>query len=228
MKIIDVQQGSPEWLQARLGMPTASEFASIITPKTRKPSASQDKYLAKLCAEWFIGEPIDGYTSVFMERGTQMEPQAADSYAFARDVECSPVGFCTTDDSKIGCSPDRLVGDDGLLEIKCPGAEAHMRYLLSDGEMVADYWCQAQGELYVTGRAWVDLYSFNPVMPEVCVRVEPDEEFQTALHECLMAFVKKLDAAKEKLAPSRVVRPVRVVTLDTDPFATQEYPSHGF
>ena len=223
MKIIDCVQGAEEWKHARIGIPTASAFDNIITPKTRKASGSQAKYLARLAAEWFVDEPIDHGTSGFMERGKDMEKEAVKWYNAVYDADAVAVGFATTDDGKIGCSPDRLVGDDGGAEIKCPAAHTHLGYWLNNSLLVDEYHCQVQGCLWVCERQWWDIVSYNPVIPPVVVRIARDEGFIGALATLTREFVGKLDDIKSKLAPFRPTpkpRPKPVVR-DPDPFGTE-------
>lgn len=197
MRIIPCEQGTKAWADARIGIPTASRFDSIITPKTMKPSASAAGYLHEKLAEWMLGACLDDAVSSFMERGIQIEEEAADFYEFSKDVEARRVGFIVRDDGKVGCSPDRLVGDDGLLEIKCPAAKTHVGYLL--GNVAEDYRCQVQGQLYVSEREWCDVLSYCPGLPPALVRVERDKEFIAALSSCVNAFVGKLDVAKAEM-----------------------------
>lgn len=197
MKILTHKQGSPEWIHARLGLPTASNFDRLIT-KTGKPSASADKYLAKLCAEWFLGCPLDDFQSGYMERGTGMEAEAVASYEFENNVDTTECGLCLRDDGKVGASPDRLVGEDGILEIKCPSAETHMGYILNGPP--DEYRPQVQGQLWITGRMWCDLNCYHPTLPPVRVRIERDEEFIADLSKIVEAFVVKLEAAKARLS----------------------------
>lgn len=212
MKIIQVQQGSDAWLQARLGIPSASNFDKVITAKGLKPSASQAGYIAALAAEWFLRTPLDDAHSGFMDRGTEMEPEAAKWYAFDTDADVTEVGFCLTDDGLAGCSPDRLVGADGLLEIKCPGAKKHMDYLLHGG-LREDYWMQVQGQLWVTGRKWCDLMSYHPTIPVVKERILPDADVHAALSREIPIFAAKLAVARDRLAKDRP-EPVTVAAGD--------------
>ena len=112
-----MEQGSAQWIAARLGLPTASQFSRILTPRTLKPSASAERYLWELLAERIIGQPANDASTKFMERGKAMEAQAVAFYELQRGVDTRRVGFVTRDDGLVGCSPDRFVGDDGLLEI---------------------------------------------------------------------------------------------------------------
>jgi hypothetical protein len=196
MIVHDVEQGSPEWRRLRLGIPTASNFHRIISPKTLKLSAASHGYLCELVAERLLGEPMDADKTMFMERGSELEEQAVAYYELQRDVETTRVGFVTDDDCAVGCSPDRLVGDDGGLEIKCPGAAQHVSNML---EMTAHYMPQVQGTMWLTGRDWWDLLSFHPALPPVIVRIERDEEYIERLAEAVCAFNVRLDQATEQL-----------------------------
>ena len=140
---LDCPQGSVEWIEARLGIPTASQFDKIIAPKTMKFSESAAKYAWALIAEQILRAPVDGASSAFMQRGETLERRAVSYYELNRDVETEPVGVILRDDRRVGCSPDRLVGDDGLLEIKVPNVANHIGYLLdADG---IGYRAQVQG-----------------------------------------------------------------------------------
>lgn len=221
MRVVECEQGSPEWIAARIGIPTASAFDKIITPKTRKPSASASRYLARLCAEWFLGISLDDYVSGFMERGSEMEESAVAFYEFDKGLQTSKVGLCLRDDGKVGASPDRLVGDDGALEIKCPSAEVHMSYLLNKDAPLGEYWCQLQGELWVAERKWVDLLCFHPTLPRICTRIVRDEEFIGALAGCVGEFVTRLDEAKASLRALREEEGPAAVGASEDPFCTE-------
>lgn len=190
---LDMPQGSDEWLKARLGIPTASQFHRLVTPKTGKLSAASDGYLHELIAEWALGVSLDETLTAFMQRGTDLEESAVSLYEFTKDVVTDPVGFCLTDDRTAGCSPDRLVGDDGGLEIKCPGAAQHVANIL---EMTTKYTAQVQGALWVTGRDWWDLLSYHPTMPPAMVRIRRDEAFIKLLAGAVAEFTERLEQAK--------------------------------
>jgi len=209
MIVHDVKQGSVEWQQLRAGVPTASEFSRILTPGG-KPSASSRTYLHELVAERLMGCPLVKVTTAMMDRGHEMEPEAVAYYEFQNDVGAVQVGFITTDDGRIGASPDRLIGEDGLLEIKCPAPHTHIGYLLWD-EAAKEYMPQLQGQLLVTGRAWVDICSYHPGLPTAVKRVVRDETYITLLQAALDAFCAALDSAMELLA-ERGVRPLEPQT----------------
>lgn len=196
MITLDCIQGSAEWHFARLGLPTASQFHRILIPKTRKISASSEKYMHELLAEWIIGMPTGASANAFMQRGTQMEAEAVSFYEFTRDVKVQRVGFVTRDDKLVGASPDGLLGADGGLEIKCPSAVTHVANML---DMTDDHWAQAQGGMYVTDRKWWDVLSYNPEMPSVVLRYQRDDTYIDALHLALRDFLVNLLAARQKL-----------------------------
>jgi hypothetical protein len=192
-------QGSEEWRRLRMGVPTASEFHRILTPGG-KPSKQAESYLFGLLGELMMGRPLDAPSFPWMERGHDLESDAANWYELQCDIATKIVGFCTTDDGRIGASPDRLVGDDGLLEIKCPSPDVHVRYLLfPDRGVDAEYRVQVQGQLYVTGRRWCDVVSYHPELPSVIVRVERDEDYIAKLDAELKTFCERLADGKVQL-----------------------------
>lgn len=192
MKLIDCVQGSPEWVAARLGIPTASQFSRILTPGG-KPSSSAEPYMHALIAERLLGYPVVSADSTdFMERGKALEPEAVRYYELQRDMEAQRVGFCLADDGRCGCSPDRLIGKDGGLEIKTPSAAVHVGYLLDD--IPKKFGPQVQGCLWITGREWWDVLSYNPELPPALVRVYRDEQHIHNLEAVLSAFCDVLDA----------------------------------
>lgn len=205
MKIIECVQGQPEWLAVRLGRPTASRADQLLTPKTRKPAAARFKYRAELLAEWLLGYPLDGGSSVWMERGSELEAEARKWYAFDRGVDVREVGFLLTDDERYGGSPDGLIGDDGIIEIKVPSAVVHVGRMLGEDH---EHNGQCQALLYVSARSWVDLISYNPVLPPVVTRIERDEAYIAALAEVIDSFVAGLELDKAALAEYR--NPVRL------------------
>jgi hypothetical protein len=174
MIILNHEQGSPEWYQARLGVPSASNFSKLITA-TGKPSTSAEGYINQLIAESVTGERADFYTNAHMERGTLLEPEARAYYEFMRDLETAEVGFCLHDTIRAGCSPDALVGPGGL-EIKCPSGAVHVSYLRSGG-LPAAYKQQVMGCMWITGADWWDFLSYHPDMPSLLLRVERDQKY---------------------------------------------------
>lgn len=205
MRIIDCVQGSEEWLDARSFLPTSSHADVIMTPAKLKPSASQAGYRNKLLAEYIFGHWIDWDNKTeAMEMGSACEDNARAWFELSRDVDVQQVGLILTDDGRFGCSPDGLVGDDGLVEIKCPLLHTHVGYLVDPGSLVKDYRGQTQVELWVTGRAWCDLVSYQKDVEKVVERVEPDPTYIAAWEKVLGAFLDEVDAAKRRVADYRV------------------------
>lgn len=197
MRIVDVVQGTPEWLDARVGVVTASNFDKLIAPKTHKPSASMHKLAYEMLAEELIGRPLNDQSSGFMQRGNELEAEARNWYAFERDVDVQQVGLVLRDDGRVGCSPDGLVNEDGGVEIKCPSAAVHMSYLL--GSPGDEYFCQIQGSIWITERAWWDFVSYCPGLPSVLVRFERDDEFIGKLATCADMYLALLDTHRATL-----------------------------
>lgn len=189
----EMEQRSEAWYAARLGVPTASRFDKIITP-TGKASTQSEDYCNTLVAEWLMGAPVDIEQNFWMQRGTELEPEAVAAYEFEHDMDTQEVGFVTTDDGWIGASPDRMVGEDGIVEVKCPAPHTHIGYLLK-GELPGGYRAQVQGQLMVTERQWCDWISYHPDMPMVVVRVYRDEEYIEQLRKLA---TKLTDQIQEK------------------------------
>lgn len=197
---LDYPQGGHDWIHARLGIPTASQFDRLITPKTGKPSAAADGYLDELLAEWLIGEPLDDELTVWMERGRDLEDSAIRFYEGLHDTDTTECGFCLTDDRRIGASPDRFIGTDGLLEMKTPSAAVHVGYIRQLRHPKPNkYYAQIQGQLWVCEREWVDFMSYNSVIQPVVVRYVRDEEFLKILAPIVTDFCDQLDEERENL-----------------------------
>jgi putative phage-type endonuclease len=183
-------QGTQEWFDVRLGLPSASCFDRIVTMKG-EPSKQSEKYLFKLAGEKVSGKAEESYQNDAMKRGVEMEDQARQMYQIMQDAIVEQVGFCVSEGGW-GCSPDGLVGEDGMIEIKCPSIAVHVEYLLN-GKLPSDYFQQTQGQLLVTGRKWVDFVSFYPGLKPLIVRVTPDVEFHQKLKAELEKFVIRLN-----------------------------------
>jgi hypothetical protein len=202
MKTFDLEQGGVHWLSARSGIPTSSEFRNIVTPKTGRFSKSAEGYANKLVAEIYMKEPIQNdYISFDMERGKIMEAEASRAYEQVTGMKTTIAGFITDDKGMYGCSPDRFVGDKGLVEIKCLKAENHMAMLLS--QQMDDYYKpQVQGQLLICeDREWVDMWFYHPKLPSILLRNYRDEEYQAKLKEGLEKFwdilIEKLKKLEE-------------------------------
>lgn len=197
MKIFTMPQYSPEWWRVRCGIPTASEFDRIITPKTEEPSKGFGKYINDLIADRVNPEaPFftnrSGHTQA-MRNGIDFEPDARRFYSAERDVDVKQVGFCLSDDGRFGCSPDGVVGESGILELKCPEAPTQVGYLRG-GTLPDAYRAQVHGQLIVTERKWVDFLSYCPSLDPLLIRVEPDE-YTEKLRLALEAFYDEYNEA---------------------------------
>jgi len=183
----DTEQGSSEWFAIRSGIPTASEFSKLIT-STGSPSKQMEAYAYTKACEKFAGEPVDAFQgNAWTEAGKEDEAAAREHYAFISGNEVSEVGF-VTDGTMLegqpvgvtcGCSPDSLVNDDGMLELKrLKGSlliEAHL-YYKKNGTIKPAYVQQVQGQMMVCERDWVDVVFYNPVLPPLVIRVLPDKK----------------------------------------------------
>ena len=198
MIIVECEQGSRRWIETRLGIPTASQFSKIVTP-TGKLSASREGYLGELLAEWCLGEERGADQTEWMERGKVLEEDAFNFYAVREDADPQKVGFCFRDKKRlVGCSPDALVGENGLLELKCPIAGKHLTYLFRK-ECPKEHYAQVQGQLWVTQREYCDFMSYHPGLPPFILRCFPDEKYQEALNEAIPRFCEELEAGREQL-----------------------------
>jgi putative phage-type endonuclease len=221
----DVKQNSREWINLRLGIPTASEFSRIVTPGGKlSKSATSERYMFQLLAEWAIGMPLEEERSTdFMARGHELEPKAAESYMFETGHKLKTVGFITTDDGMIGASPDRLVvGVNRALEIKCPAIQTHVRYMMT-GAIQEEYKPQVQGQMLVAELDGLDIQSYCPPFPAVIIRVERDEQYIALLREALGTFVgQMLEARKtieQKYGPFKYAGGYKVPDEDTQKIA---------
>ena len=185
--IYDCEQGSREWLMARLGVPSASRFSDVLA---KGQGITRKKYLLTLAGEAITGELSEVYTNKHMERGNVMEDEARQAYAFARDVDPASIGFMRR--GRIGASPDSLVGEDGLLEIKTKLPALQLE-VLERTTLPPEHKAQVQGQLLVSGRDYVDFVSYWPKLPIFIVRVERDEDYIKTLDQALADFIGELD-----------------------------------
>lgn len=189
----NASQESADWMLARCGMFTASRAAKLMAKlRNGRPAASRGELLALLAIERLTGTPVDTYQNDAMRRGTELEGEARDAYSFATGSAVVEAGFVLSDDlPNTGCSPDGMVGDDGLVELKCPANMAKHLDALRSGDHAKEYRWQLQHQLMVTGRAWVDAASYDPRYPNhlqlAIVRVERDEAAITELREAITA-----------------------------------------
>ena len=200
----DLIQGSEEWHLARLGKVTASRIADLTAQTKSGYSTSRANYMAQLIVERLTGRQTDTFVNDAMRWGTEKEPEACAAYAFMKDADLTEVGFVIHPAiPDAGASPDRYVGADGSLEVKCPITATHIDTLL-DGRVPARYVSQMQWQMACSGRAWCDFVSFDPRLPAsmqlFVKRVFRDEETIKTLEAEVRAFLQEMDA---KLASLR-------------------------
>lgn len=188
LEYIVCTQGAPEWHMARCGVLTASCFKDILAKgqgKTRRT------YMLKLAGERITGNPADNYTNLHMERGQEQEAVARQLYIEHSGNQVAECGFLKHDN--LGYSPDGLVGDEGLVEIKSKLAHLQADLLLSEG-VPSEHYAQIQGGLLVSGRKWLDFVSYCPGMPIFIKRVVRDEPYLDELKVELEKFEKDLNS----------------------------------
>ncbi|MCW0014865.1 lambda exonuclease family protein [Rhizobium sp. BT-226] len=195
----NIVQGTPEWHQIRVGKVTASKVADIIAKTKTGYSASRANYAAQLITERLTGLPTEGFTNAAMQWGTENEPEARAAYEFNCVASVVEVGFVPHPTiGETGASPDGLVGDDGLVEIKCPNTATHIK-TLRGGSVPGDYVTQMQWQMACTGRKWCDFVSYDPRMPEsmrfFCQRVDRDDAMIADLEREVVAFLNEVRAA---------------------------------
>ena len=191
MRVINCEQGTEEWLAARLGVPSASSFGKLITP-TGKKSSTFDSYVNQLVAERIIGESTPFPQTDAMARGTELEPHARAFYEFMTDNEVKEVGFIKHAVMEAGCSPDGLIDEMGGLEIKCPLPHNHVE-TLRGGKMPTKHIPQVQGCMWITRREWWDFVSYHPDMENLIVRVERDDEYIERIAELVAEACEIID-----------------------------------
>jgi len=199
----EIIQGSDEWKALRLGKFTASRVGDAVARTKSGYGASRANYQAQLIAERLTGVAVDGFTNAAMLHGTETEPEARAAYCFYSGWDVQEVAFVphpTIADA--GCSPDGLVGDDGLIEIKCPNTATHLDTLLGQSTP-GRYIDQIQFQLSCTGRAWCDFISYDPRLPEnmrlFVRRVARDDKRIAELEAEAVAFLGEIEARLTQL-----------------------------
>lgn len=203
MSDLDLQQGSPEWIAARAGSLGASRVAEAMAKTKTGWGASRANLLAELVAERLTGAAAAGFTNAAMQWGNDKEPEARSAYEFMADVDVALVGIVRHPAiAGTHASPDGLVGDEGLVEIKCPNTATHIDTLLGQ-KVPAKYVTQMQWQMACTGRRWCDFVSYDPRMPEAMRlfvrRVERDDAVIAQLEADVAAFLGELDAKVAEL-----------------------------
>lgn len=198
IQIFNCVQGEPDWFEARRGLPTASEFATVMAKgKGGGVSLTRKKYLLTLAGEILTGECVEGYTNANMERGKAMEAEARDLYVFKTDATLERVGFVRNDWWKAGASPDSIIGTDGGIEVKTALPHIQLERLI-DNELPAEHKAQCQGILGITGRAWLDFVSYWPKLPLFVIRVHRDEAYIAAMKIAVQEFNEELSELVRK------------------------------
>lgn len=197
IQIHTCEQGSEEWFRVRAGIPTASEFSTVMASgRGGGESKTRRTYMLKLAGEILTGEPMDCYSNVHMERGKAMEAEARDLYSFMQDVEPEQIGFIVNGGK--GCSPDSLVGSDGMAEIKTKLPHLQLDVLLR-GDTPPEHKAQCQGQLWVAEREWVDFVSYWPQLPLFVKRTYRDEDYIKKLAEEVDRFNEELAELVESI-----------------------------
>lgn len=198
-----MEQRSPEWHQARLGRATASRISDIVAKTKSGYSASRANYMAQLVVERMTGKVAESFSNAAMDWGTEQEPYARAAYEAHSGVLVDEVGMVDHPTVQMsGASPDGLVGDDGLVEIKCPTTATHIETLMEKAAP-KKYIDQMQWQMACTGRKWCDFVSFDPRMPQglqlFVKRVERDDEYIAELESEVAAFLQEVSDKVEKL-----------------------------
>lgn len=189
----DIIQGSPEWFECRRGVPTASNFATVMAKGDGK---TRSKYMRRLAGEIITGEPSDQFSNAHTDRGNAMEDEARQTYAFIYGVEPYQVGFIRNGNK--GASPDSLIGESGGLEIKTALPDIQIDRLERD-RLPPEHKAQVQGNLWVAEREWWDFVSYWPRLPLLCVRVYRDEEYIKTMSDEVDRFNDELAALVERI-----------------------------
>lgn len=223
-------QGSAEWLQIRSGIPTASEFDALISPLWKpRESKGVETYLHRKLAERWLGRPMMDFGGFgTMEQGKILEEEAIPYLEFDLRWEIERVGFITTDDKRIGCSPDILLADGGG-EIKCPQAPAHCGYLM-EGILPKDYAAQVHGSMLVTGAKSWHFVSYCRGFPLFLLEVQRDEKVIEVMQATLDAFNERLDRAYARLVELNGGEPKRLPphSVETQADGTEVRTIDGF
>lgn len=208
MTAIDCIQGSPEWLAVRCGRVTGSRVADVMAKLKRKDgeSAARYGYKIEIVVEILTGRAATHFMSDAMLWGVENEPFARAAYELKTDATVDDIGFAIHPDNKrFGASPDGIIGDDGLLECKCPNTSTHLEYIIA-GEVPEQYKPQMLAEMACTGRKWVDFVSFDPRLPErlqlFIRRFERDDAMIYAMDLEITQFLSEVDEMLGKLGAS--------------------------
>jgi putative phage-type endonuclease len=191
-----IEQGSPEWMALRVGKVTASKITDVMSKPTL---LGYQNYMADLIAERLTGQKADSYTNAAMQWGIDKEPQARVEYEIKTGSLVEQVAFVDHPTIQMfGCSPDGYVGEEGLIEIKCPNTSTHIDYIRQD-KAPTKYVPQMQCQMAVTGRKWCDFVSFDPRLPDglqlFIVRLDRDDEYISKMESVVQEFLNEVTSA---------------------------------
>jgi putative phage-type endonuclease len=198
LELAHIEQGSEEWIQARVGLVTASRCADVCAMKQNGEERSERaRYRSELICEILTGIPYPQYESPEMRWGREYEKDARAAYEMQRGVLVDTCGFIVHPEvDRFGASPDGLVGDDGLIQIKCPTLATHLNYWLA-GTVPEEHCPQMLGEMSCTGRDWDDFVSYHPFLPEhlqlFVIRFARDNRLIGALERNVNHFNREID-----------------------------------
>lgn len=192
-------QRSVEWMNARAGIPTASEFDNLVSPtfEIRKGEMPRT-YLAKKLAEKWLGGGLAGFNTFDMDQGRILEEQAIPFYELTYEEKIEQVGLITTDDGRVACSPDGLFDDGTGIEIKCPLPQTHCGYLMAN-VLPKEYAAQVHGSMFVADAPSWKFFSYCRNFPPFMLTIERDEEIQEAIQVAVHDFLVLLDMGFERL-----------------------------
>ena len=194
---LDLKQGSKEWLDARLGVVTASNFSKLITSKARA-SRQQSAYMETLIQEQISNKRAESFSNNWIERGNELEPDARIMYELAKGVNVRETGLIYKNNDKlVYCSPDGLMPDRGL-EIKCPAPKTHFNYLRKN-KLPTTYIQQVQGSMWVTGLKKWDFMSYCPAYKPLIITIDADLVFHKKLEIIINSFLKEMELQKKQL-----------------------------
>ena len=203
--LVECEQGTAEWIKLRIGKVTGSRMADVLSElKKGGEAAARRNYRTEIICEVLTGSAVEHYVSPEMIWGTEQEPFARAAYEMANDCMVETIGFALHPSlERFGASPDGLVGDDGLVEIKCPNTATHVGYLLAKS-VPEEYQPQMLAEMACTGRHWCDFVSFDPRLPKhlqlFVKRFERDDRRIAELEQKVKFFLDEVDNVLGELA----------------------------
>ena len=209
MMFENIEQQTPEWYEVKIGKVGASRLSDVMAEgKNGKPSATRANYMYELLTARLTGEYQQTYQSPEMLRGIELEAEARRQYEIVTFNEVKKIGWIAHPEIDMcGCSPDGLVDDDGLIEIKCPNTKTHLETVLH-GKIARSYMLQMQWQMECSGREWCDFVSYDPRLPEniqMCIiRVDKKQEVIDSIKTAVQAFLSELAELENKIRSLRL------------------------